>query len=416
MIFIANVLTMNGGSTFLIRACRELQRRGKKPTVLVLIDQWDDIILADLNKVANVIHLKDFLRDGGWVFRSHLGLFSLIDWSGLVKALAPSGPHVHVLGCFGLLFSRRLFRHMPQAVLSVGIYHQNEFLFRPIPWFVARAAQAEFRALKASNVVFFNTSSRDNYTRFFQMDYSTSPILPIGVEVTTIEPQRTNPTLPPKIISIGNLVSFKTYNHHVITVLKALNDTHPNLHYEIFGSGPERAALEAHARSLGVVDRVLFKGTIPYSEFAIHARDAMLFVGSGTALIEAADLGIPALIGIESSTTPDTYGFLHEIEGFSYNEDNIGLTKVPMQTHIATILSNPEHRAEIGLKCRAKAKEFSIETTIDGFLTLEGQPAATVRPLGGWGSARALLSLLGLGLTEKITRRKLFSDRRSQSF
>lgn len=416
MIFIANVLTMNGGSTFLVRACRELKRRGGTPTVLVLIDRWDHEILGDLNEVANVVLLRDFLRDGGWVFRMHLGLFGWIDWSRLVAALAPSGPHVHVMGSFGLLFARRLVRHMPQTVLSAGIYHQNEFLFRQLPWFVPRAAQAEFRALEARNVVFFNTSSRDNYARFFERDYSTSPVLPIGVEVAATEPQRTAPAVPPKIVSIGNLVPFKTYNRHVITVLGALSDTHPDLRYEICGRGPERAALEVHAQSLGLADRVLFKGTIPYAEFADHARDAMLFVGSGTALVEAADLGIPALIGIESSTAPETYGFLHEIEGFSYNEDNIGLPKVSMQTRIAAVLSDPDHRAEMGRKCRAKAKDFSIERTMDGFLALEGQPAATVRPLGGWGSVRALLSLLGLGLTERATGRKLFSDRRSQSY
>jgi 1,2-diacylglycerol 3-alpha-glucosyltransferase len=416
MIFVANVLTMNGGSTFILRACRELDRRKIKSTVLLLNDKFDPNVLEDIVKVANVVFLKDYLYDRGRLFHAHFAIFGSIDWPRLLESLNPSFRHVHVMGVFGLLFMRRLIRHKRDAVVSVGIYHQNEFLFRKLPWFLPSQAQESFRLFDAENIVFFNTSSRKNYSRFFNKDYGESPVLPIGVEISMPEPECLPPSDPPRIVSVGNLVSFKTYNWHVITTLSILQSQHPQLQYDIFGSGPELNALQVHAENLGVAERVHFKGTIPYSEFSRHVREAVLFVGSGTALIEAAHLGVPALIGIESSKSRETYGFLHEIEGFSYNEDNIDLPKVAIEDRIADILSDPCYRTEVGASCRIKAREFSIKRTMDGFLTLKGQAAASIQPLSGPGNARALLSLIGLGVIELLTGTKSFSDRRSQSY
>ena len=48
-----------------------------------------------------------------------------------------------------------------------------------------------------------------------------------------------------------------------------------------------------------------------------------LFVGSGTAIVEAASFGIPSVIGIENCSEPVSYGFLTDVPGFSYNEDGL---------------------------------------------------------------------------------------------
>ena len=416
MIFIANVLTMNGGTTFLVRACRELKHQGETATVLLLINRSDGPTRESLDEVANVICLKDFLRDRGTLFRSHLSLFGMVDWVKLVAALGDNTPHVHVMGSFGFLFARRLAHHLPRLKLTAGVYHQNEFMFQKLPWFLTREIQADFGALTPNNIVFFNNSSRDNYAHFFKKDYTNAPVLPIGVEISNA-PMAPDPgSSPPRIVSIGNLVPFKTYNRHIITVLAALKPQYPDLSYEICGSGSERQALQAYAERLNVAESVHFKGTIPYKEFSKHVQGATAFVGSGTALIEAAHLGVPALIGIESTNKPETYGFLHHIDGFSYNEDNIGHPKSLLQTHIEEVLNDAVYRDEVGQGCRVKAKEFSIRHTMNGFLRLKGQPANTLRPISGFINARLLMSLIAVALADKITGKQCFSDRRSQSY
>jgi 1,2-diacylglycerol 3-alpha-glucosyltransferase len=416
MIFIANVLTMNGGTTFLVRACRELKRQGETATVLLLINRSDGPTRESLNEVANVIVLKDFLRDRGRFFRSHLGLFGMVDWTKLVAALGDSTPHIHVMGSFGFIFARRLAHHLPSLTLTAGVYHQNEFMFQKLPWFLTREIQADFGALTPNNTVFFNNSSRDNYAHFFGNDYTKAPVLPIGVEISNAPMVPEPVSSPPRIVSIGNLVPFKTYNKHIITVLAALKPKYSDLSYEICGSGSERQALQDYAKRQNVAESVHFKGTIPYKEFSKHVQGATVFVGSGTALIEAAHLGVPALIGIESINEPETYGFLHHIDGFSYNEDNIGHPKSLLQTHIEDVLKDAGYRDEVSQGCRMKAKEFSIRHTMNGFLRIKGQPANALRPIRWFTNIRLLMSLIAVALAEKATGKKSFSNRRSQSY
>ncbi len=416
MIFVTSVLTMNGGTTFLIRVCDEMKARGESTTVLVLRSRCDPQLLAKLSQVAHVIFLKDYLLDKGLFFRSHLGIFGLVDWKKLIADTAKCGEHFHALGSFGLLFVRRLKKRLPQAALSAGVYHQNEFLFYKVPFFVTQLMQDSFSMIPPRNVVFFNTSSRNNYTSFFQRDYASSPILPIGISLKGGRQYPDPPKAPQRIVSIGNLVPFKTYNRHVITALADLSNRIPELTYDIYGDGRERDALAAYAENMGVGDKVNFLGTVSYDRFADHVRDATVFVGSGTAVLEAASLAVPALIGIESLKQPLTYGFLHEIPGFSYNEDDIGLPKRSILACLEEILFSSNQREEVGHKCHLKAQTFSIQYTVDGFNDLMKLPVQSFPPLSWSQTIRAALSFVWLGIFERLTGKFVFSDRRSQSY
>lgn len=416
MIFIVNVLIMNGGSTFVLRVCRELVRRGIRPTVLILIEKIDEEMLSKLTEVANVFILRDFLVDRGMFFRGWFGLFGCVEWGRLIKNLFSNGQHVHVMGVFGLMFARRVAVRFPKIRLSVGIYHQNEFLFRRTFSFLTEDAQSSFGNLNPSSIIFFNDISRSNYSKFFKKDYAASPTVPIGIETMLLK-QRPGPSRKSKnIVSVGNLVSFKTYNRHMISVLAELRPLFPDLRYEIYGDGPERSLLQAHANCMGVADRVDFNGMISYSEFSSVVQGALVFVGSGTALVEAAALGVPALIGIDSIVEPESFGFLNQISGFSYNEGNIVASKVSLRTCIENLLLDPGYRLQVGCECRRKAHEFGVQHTVDGFLAVAADELAPDARIGFAKNIVLFFSLLNLGLYEMITGRKLFSDRRAQSY
>ena len=87
----------------------------------------------------------------------------------------------------------------------------------------------------------------------------------------------------------------------VISVLPELLREIPDLIYLIGGKGADRMRLEEKARSLGVVDRVIFAGFIPESEKADYYRLADLFVmpgwgeGFGIVYLESAACGVPVL-------------------------------------------------------------------------------------------------------------------------
>lgn len=414
MIFIANVLVMNGGSTFILRMAREFSRRGRRCAVLLLRDLWDPDLLAELEMHAIVIRLSDFQVSRGRFSFGLAGVFAPVNWRRLLEAVQPYGLHVHAMSIFGLVLALRLSRADATFRPTVGVYHQNEFVFRPRRFFFPKFAQAIFARIPAENIVFFNESSRDNYAEFFGRDFAASALLPIGVEIKG--PVKPKVPLGHTILSIGNLVGFKTYNRHMITVVAQLRHKIPNIAYYIYGSGPMERELREYAAFLNVENNVHFCGRIDYSRFREIVAECDLFVGSGTALIEAAASRRPALIGIESVETRDTYGFLSDAEGLSYNEIRRGKNLIPIAPLVEKLFSNSEHWTNVANACECKAKEFSIQRTIEGFEELlhvaQPQPvklsALQIIRMGG--------SAVIMSIFEKLRMSEPFGDRRNQSY
>lgn len=416
MIFIANVLTMNGGTTFLIRVCREFHRRGTTVAVLVLFPLVDATLRDELARYAKVFDLKDYLWERGNFFRAQLMTFAPVRWPKLLADLNPYGNTVHVMGVFGLLFACRAAYRQPLLRVTAGVYHQNEYLFKAGNNFFVRTFRKCFNSLSQKQILFFNQANIANYSKFYERDFSSSVLAPIGIDL----PENTNKShenpMPARLVSIGNLVNFKTYNRHIIGVVAELADKHSLLHYEIYGAGPEEQSLRELAQRLQVQDRVQFKGQIPYSEFAKTVSRATLFIGSGTALLEAAALGVPAMVGIESIQEPETYGFLSDIKGLSYNELMPEVPRVPMLTVIDSLLLDDTLSKKISEACKRKASEFSVEATVDGLDTLVKNatyPSLTVKPIH---IVFLGLSFIWIAVCDRLGLSSNFRNRRNQSY
>ena len=96
----------------------------------------------------------------------------------------------------------------------------------------------------------------------------------------------------------------------MISALAVLRVRHPALRYVIVGDGPERERLESLAASLGVADRVEFRGQLPNDGATAEATAGSLFVmpsvdeAFGVAYIEAMAGGVPA-IGCRGEDGPE---------------------------------------------------------------------------------------------------------------
>lgn len=416
MIFIANVLVMNGGTTFILRMAREYHRQGRRCAVLLLSDRCDPELVDELGRFADIIRLWNFLPERGRLFRSLLGVFAPLTFSDLEEALLPYGKHIHAMSVFGLILGKRLVAERPNWKLSVGVYHQNEFMFRPPPFYFAHQAIAQFRSMPAESVIFFNEFSRDNYRQHFgNDDYYQSTILPIGVSIDQ-PPVPLNNSPRQRIVSIGNLEHFKTYNSHMVEIVAELADKYPNLRYDIYGKGPSEQSLVSLIHNLGIADRVSLHGTLDYARIRETIAHADLFVGSGTALIEAAAVGRPALIGIKSIDHPETYGFLCDAKGYSYNENNPFEPKVPIIELVDRIFSDPNYWAEVARKCAHKAHEFSVARTVHGFDEVSGNINSVIEPLSTMQLTRMALSAAWLGISARFGLTKSFGERRNQSY
>ena len=371
MVFIANTLVMNGGTTFLIRVCKEIRSRGGKAAVLVLYVQENADLKAELRKYADIYYLGDFVN---LAFRrltvGQLGIFLPVRWSKIGEILRKYGTHVHVMGVFGLIFSIRIKSKM-NCCISAGIYHQNEFAFTEKNDSFSKAVKEAFRQLPSSNLLFFNEFTLQRYSSFFEKDYSYSTIAPIGVDLVE-RSENENIVVPGRIVSVGNLVSFKTYNEHIIRSVSRLCDVYPDIHYVIIGDGPMRKYLEDLAARLFVANRVIFLGQMPYSSIANEILKGVVFVGSGTAIIEASALAIPAIVGIESMRESRTYGFFSEVVGLTYNElvPERKLFSFDEKLEEVFKLSYEDWKAT-GARCRKKALEFSVSNTVNEIESLE---------------------------------------------
>ena len=120
------------------------------------------------------------------------------------------------------------------------------------------------------------------------------------------------------------------------------------------------------ASELCVTDRVSFFGNLEYANLSATIAAADLFVGSGTAVIEAAAQCCPAMIGIESIEEPYTYGFLSDIVGLSYNEQGINQPLRPMRECITLkeqpIVSTIKSTAKTASRSAVRAAKNGTES------------------------------------------------------
>ncbi len=95
-------------------------------------------------------------------------------------------------------------------------------------------------------------------------------VVHLGADPAPSRPAPAAPARPPRsgaraptLVTVGNLIARKRHAD-VIAALPALAARHPGIRYEIIGDGPQRAALAAQARDLGVADRVTLRGALPH--------------------------------------------------------------------------------------------------------------------------------------------------------
>ncbi|MDD1013499.1 glycosyltransferase [Pseudomonas rubra] len=416
MLFVANVLELNGGTTFILRLARASHRQGRRIGVLVLFDIVNKDLAAQIAEYADIYYLKDFaprvLRP---MFRRQFGTFMPVSFGAIEALVEKYNGHLHAMGVFGLLFIKRYVASARRVKLvSIGIYHQNEIMFSGVDYYFARQVQLLFSTLPPSSLVFFNELTLASHSHFFAVDYYTANQVPIGIDLPEWRGRGVGNSASNRIVSIGSLEVFKTYNRHVIDLMPALRELRPGLIYEIYGGGSYEAELRQQVSLQGVEDIVHFKGAIDYSSFPKVLEGAFAFVGSGTAIIEAAALGVPSIVGIESIQDPVTYGLLSDIEGRSYNEFDARLALRPI-AQVFSSLMDERQWAEASYACRTKAETFSIDETVNGFLLMESRSndlqAFSALP---YSNLMAFSSFLLCAIRDRMKKDVRFSSRRNQ--
>jgi hypothetical protein len=217
--------------------------------------------------------------------------------------------------------------------------------------------RAFFRSPRASSY-FMNIAARDAHQAFWKTDVSDYPVLTLPLaSPSKMWAPSDGPGL--RVVSVGRLVPFKGYNRAAPEVVRSLRDAGIDISWDIWGDGPDREVIEADVRRTGVGQWLRLRGVLPYEEFDRTVAGYDLFVGMGTALLEAGRLGMPAITAVEA-TTNETYGFLHQTPLDSVGDRVADAPTRSLQDVIRAFAQlSPNEVGAVGKACRESALERS---------------------------------------------------------
>ncbi len=206
-------------------------------------------------------------------------------------------------------------------------------------------ARAVREALGAARLVLANSSGIAQ--RSEQLGAHRTQVVRLGTDIP--EPV---PRAPHTIVTVAHLIARKRHAD-VLRAMWLLRERVPDLNYLVIGDGPERRALEALARELGIGRRVEFAGQLDPDEALRRARRATLFVlpstdeAFGVAYVEAMAGGLPA-IGCRGEPGP---------QDIAAAGDGLRLVAPgdveALAAEIEALIGEPRYLAELGERARA---------------------------------------------------------------
>lgn len=167
-----------------------------------------------------------------------------------------------------------------------------------------------------------------------------------------------------KIVAAGRLAEQKNYP----TLIRALSQA-PGCQLHILGDGPDRAALESLAQSLGTAERVHFHGHMAHND-ALHFMagcdvfvQPSLFEGHSVALLEAASLGLPLVV----SDVPTQTEALRGDDGRLHGEVAPVLDAQAFAAIFCRLERDPQARAAMRNEALALAAKAGFDTLLDNY-------------------------------------------------
>ncbi|MBO9488990.1 glycosyltransferase [Endozoicomonas sp. G2_1] len=379
MLFIYRALTMGGIETLFLRLAKDRYREGKVTKILLLSkpNKSDLELLTDIKLYAEVYFAKDIFTLS--VLSNVLPLLLPIKQEA-VRGLLENVKQIHVSSGHNALLAYKLINetNIKNTYITVGFYHSREFPnYRTsnLPFYEKVNSHFVLNFLPKENLLTFSSSIVELYQKKFTIDLAEAKTFRIGVIDTTslLYKQYKDSTSDRqiKLCSIGRLVNFKTYNLWMIDVVYKLRNSGLNITYDIYGTGPLYDSMQLKIKQYNLERYVRLLGGIEYKEIQSELTKYDLFIGSGTAIIEASAVGVCSIIGLESIKKPQTYGYFCDFADIDYNiiDKSIELQSVENIIKEFSALTN-EQRASLSKKhIDVTANIFSIQACSKAFET-----------------------------------------------
>lgn len=309
------------------------------------------------------------------------------------------GEYRHVVACSTkAIFVAKMLRDILRLKATYTFYVVNFKVFKRESLDGARTLLRDtMRNEPVNNLVFMNEECRRNWSAGLERDLSACRIVPLPVEARDRVPYRRS--RPARIVSIGRIDDgLKLYNWNLIKPLKTLRDGGVDLRWHIYGGGrsDQIASLEAAIDEAGCRDFIVYEGELAYEDMERVLADTDVFVGMGTAAVEAASMGVPAVVARAYDQEPTSYGFLYELPFGNVGEEIVGRESVPIVDFMRSALTMADAEyVELREQCVQAAGEYEMGPSVERLLWRDGGVStgegARARLASRWAGAGWLL-------------------------
>jgi colanic acid/amylovoran biosynthesis glycosyltransferase len=253
----------------------------------------------------------------------------------------------------------------------------------PAELFDVRGQRLADKARRAAWVQCISEYARSQLMALLEpSEWSKLHVIHSGIDPSVYSPARRSPPEagPVRLLTVGRLVAGKAHAL-LLQAVAVLRERGVEAGLTVVGEGPERARLEALARSLGVDDRVAFTGAIGQDDMPERYAAADVFCLSSVAeglpvvLLEAMASGLPVV-------APRITGVPEAVQDGVSGRLVAPGSRAELVEALSELAGDPEARADLGAAGRARVvAEFDARASarrIEGILR-NRLPAAALK-------------------------------------
>lgn len=226
------------------------------------------------------------------------------------------------------------------------------------------------RAIGLDNLFFMNEECRSTHSARWKRNLSSSPILSLPISYQERKwVCRRSETL--HVVSVGRLVNFKSYNLGIAKIVSECRERGVHLRWAIYGEGPLEDQMRHEISRLGVQDKIVFFGSLSYEMYSETISKYDIFVGMGTAALEASMLGVPTICATVDEPS-SSYGYIYELPFGNVGEKIYGRPTNPIGDLVARYNLMPDSQREsVSDLCREYSKRYGIPEFVNSLESLK---------------------------------------------
>ena len=199
-----------------------------------------------------------------------------------------------------------------------GVYQPDEYIY-PSNRAFFRSSYGEYlrsrnfdRNVPDCSKTFMSDWIRTLHARSFKRDLDSTSVMILPVQSAMFANCVRNPERH-RIVSVGRITKWKTYHQYMPLIVQSLSIKGYPVHWDIYGEGEFKEQMVESIRVLGIESLVTLHGTLEYERYSSAMSKAGVFVGMGTAMVEAAFCRVPCVSATARCGDPLTYGNLYDL-------------------------------------------------------------------------------------------------------